>query len=443
MPYVPHTPEEVRAMLEVIGAGSMAELFADIPPELAPKSFDLPQGLSELETRRRLEQLSLRNRTDFVSFLGAGFYDHYVPSAVDAVIGRGEFYTAYTPYQPEASQGTLQAVFEYQTAVTRLFEMECANASLYDGGTAIFESIMMAARHTKRAKVVISETVSPIYRILAGTYTKNLNIELVCVPHVRGATDFAGLKAAVDDKTACVVAANPNFFGLVEDLTDLFAHAKAKGAVGIACLYPVLQSVLKTPGAMGADIAVADGQSLGLPLSFGGPYLGIMTCTKALVRQMPGRIVGRTVDSKGRTGYVLTLQAREQHIRRQKATSNICSNQALCALRSLVHLCLLGEEGLKRTAAQSMQNARAAAAKLTAIPGVGLLNDAPFGNEFVLTLPRSARDVCQALIGKGFIPGFPLGRYYPGLDDALLVCCTEQHSKADIDILAALMEDVL
>ena len=302
---------------------------------------------------------------------------------------------------------------------------------------------MMAVRHTRRSKVVISETVSPIYRILVGTYTRNLHLELVSVPHVRGTTDFAALDAAVDDKTACVVAANPNFFGCVEDLQDLFAKAKAKGALSVACVYPVLQSVLKTPGQMGADIAVADGQSLGLPLSFGGPYLGVMTCTKALVRQMPGRIVGRTVDTKGRTGYVLTLQAREQHIRRQKATSNICSNQALCALRSLIHLCLLGEEGLERTASQSMHNARQAAAKLTAITGVALLNDAPFGNEFVITLPKSAQDVCQTLIAKGFIPGFPLGRYYPGLENALLVCCTEKHSRSDIDIMATLLEDAL
>ncbi|MFP5240055.1 MAG: aminomethyl-transferring glycine dehydrogenase subunit GcvPA [Acidobacteriota bacterium] len=443
MPYVPHTPEDTRAMLGAIGAGSVEELFAEIPLALRPKSFDLPEGLSEMATRQRIEDLAARNSNGMVSFLGAGFYDHYVPSAVDALISRGEFYTAYTPYQPEASQGTLQAIFEYQTAVARLMGMECANASVYDGGTALYEAMMMAVRQTKRVKVIVSETVSPIYRILLDTYTRNLKLTLVTVPHAKGATDFAAMQAALDDATACVVVQNPNFFGCVEDASALFAAAKAKGALAIVSAYPVLQSVLKTPSAMGADIAVAEGQSLGLPLSFGGPYLGVMTSTKPLVRQMPGRIVGRTQDAQGRTGYVLTLQAREQHIRRQKATSNICSNQALCALRSLIHLSLLGEEGLARTARVSMENARYAAQKLTAIKGVELLSDKPFGNEFAITLPRSAQDVCLSLIGRGFVPGFPLGRYYKGMDNALLVCCTEKNSRRDIDILAAWMEDAI
>lgn len=441
MPYVPHTPDDTRAMLEAVGVSSVEELFAEIPLALRPKSFDLPPGMSEMQTRAKLEDLSSRNSTNLVSFLGAGFYDHYVPSAVDALTSRGEFYTAYTPYQPEASQGTLQAIFEYQTAVSRLLGMECSNASVYDGGTAIYEAVMMAVRHTRRVKVVVSETVSPIYRILLGTYTRNLKLDLVTVPHRKGATDFEAMRRAVDAKTACVVVQSPSFFGFVEDASTLFAAAKAAGAVSIVSAYPVLASVLKTPGEMGADIAVAEGQSLGLPLSFGGPYLGIMTCTKALVRQMPGRIVGRTTDTQGRTGYVLTLQAREQHIRRQKATSNICSNQALCALRCLVHMCLLGEEGLKRTAAVSMENARYAAEKLTRIKGVELLGDGPFGNEFAVTLPRPAQDVCLGMIGRGFVPGFPLGRYYPGLENALLVCCTEKRSRRDIDILAAWLED--
>ena len=443
MPYVPHTPSQVRDMLEVIGASSMRDLFAEIPPDLAPKSFDLPGGLSEMDTRSHLERLSGLNHTNFTSFLGAGFYDHYVPSAVSRLTGRGEFYTAYTPYQPEASQGTLQAIFEYQTAVTRLMGMECANASVYDGGTAIYEAVMMAVRHTRRRKVIVSETVNPIYRILLNTYTHNLGLELESLPHHQGRTDFAGLAKAVDEDTACVVVANPNFFGCVEDAQELFAATRAKGALAVMSVYPVMQALLKTPGEMGADIAVADGQSLGLPLSFGGPYLGIMTCTKALIRQMPGRIVGRTEDSKGRTGYVLTLQAREQHIRRQKATSNICSNQALCALRCLVHMCLLGEEGLKRTALLSLENARAAVKELSAVPGVKVLNDAPYGNEFTLMLPKPAKEVCQKLISMGFIPGFPLGRYYPGLENALLVCCTEKHTAGDIEILAARLKECL
>ena len=443
MPFVPHTPQDTQAMLEAVGVASVEELFAEIPKSLRPKSFDLPPGMSEMDTRITLEAMAGRNSTGLTSFLGAGFYDHYVPSAVDALTSRGEFYTAYTPYQPEASQGTLQAIFEYQTAVSRLLGMDCANASVYDGGTAIYEAIMMAVRQTKRIKVVISGTMNPIYRILVDTYTRNLKLILVTVPHKKGVTDFEGLKAAVDGETACVVVQNPNFFGCVEDASELFATARQAGAVSVMSAYPVLASVLKTPGQMGADIAVAEGQSLGLPLSFGGPYLGVMTCTKALVRQMPGRIVGRTADAQGRTGYVLTLQAREQHIRRQKATSNICSNQALCALRCLAHLCLLGEEGLVRTAALSMENARYAAKKLTAIKGVRLLNKAPFGNEFAVVLPKPAQDVCLHMIERGIVPGFPLGRYYPRLANALLVCCTEKNSRRDIDILAAWLEDVL
>jgi len=443
MPFVPHTQGDTKAMLKAIGLPSVEALFAEIPKSLRPKSFDLPEGLSEMAVKTRVEELSLRNNTALVSFLGAGFYDHYIPSAVDALASRGEFYTAYTPYQPESSQGTLQAIFEYQTAVTRLLGMECANASVYDGGTALYEAMMMAVRHTRRDKVIVSETVNPIYHVLLDTYSRNLNLKMVTVPHINGSTDFKALQKAVDDATACVMVQNPNFFGCVEDATSLFTHAHAKGALGVVSAYPVLASVLKTPGAMGADIAVAEGQSLGLPLSFGGPYLGVMTCTKSLVRQMPGRIVGRTADSQGRDGYVLTLQAREQHIRRQKATSNICSNQALCALRCLIHLCLLGEEGLTRTARLCMENARYAAKKLTHIKGISLLNKSPFGSEFAITLPRPARDVCQALINHGYVPGFPLGRYYPGLENVLLVACTEKNSRRDIDILAAWLEDEL
>jgi len=443
MPYIPHTPEEVREMLDVIGAGSIDDLFAEIPAALAPKSFDLPGGMTEMAVRAHLERQAAHNEVSMDSFLGAGFYDHYVPSASDALLSRGEFYTAYTPYQPECSQGTLQAIFEYQTAVCRLFDMECSNAGVYDGGTALYEAVMMAVRQTRRKKVVVSEAVSPIYRIVLATYTVNLKLDLVTVPHDQGRDDMKALAEAIDGETAAVVVQNPNFFGVVSDFTDLFSAAREKKAISIISGYPVLQTVLKTPGAMGADICTAEGQSLGLPLSFGGPYLGVMTCRKDLVRQMPGRIAGRTEDAKGRTGYVLTLQAREQHIRRQKATSNICSNQALCALRALINLCLTGNEGLSRQAALSIENAHYAARQLTAIPGIELLNDAPFGNEFALTLPVNGRMAARLLMREGVIPGFPLGRYYPGLENALLVCCTEKHHRKDIDRLARKVEKVL
>ena len=359
---------------------------------------------------------------------------------MDALAGRGEFLTAYTPYQPEVSQGTLQAIFEFQTSMCRLLDMDCANASVYDGGSALFEAGMMAIRLTKRRKLVVDEAVNPIWRTMLTSYTRNLNLNLVTVPHKNGVSDQAALKAAAGDgECAAVMVQNPNFFGVADDYTDLFAHARSQGALGVLSVYPVMQSVLKTPGEMGADIAVADGQALGMPLSFGGPYLGIMTCKKSLIRQMPGRIVGRTKDVDGNTGYVLTLQAREQHIRRAKATSNICSNQALCALRSLIHLSLLGPEGLIRTAELGMANARYAVERLTALPGVRLLNDAPFGNEVALELPVDAYGLADALTRQGYVPGFPVGRYYPGMDKVLLVACTEKHSREQIGVLAELM----
>jgi len=443
MPYVPHTKDEVREMLAVIGVDSVDDLFAEITEEMRPKSFDLPDGLSEMEVLTKLEAMANKNATDRTSFLGAGFYDHYIPATVDALTMRGEFYTAYTPYQPEASQGTLQALFEYQTAVTRLLGMECANASVYDGGTALYEALMMAVRKTKRRKIIVSEALNPIYRVMLGSYTTNLDVELVTVPHKDGMTDIKGLKAAIDDNTAALLVQNPNFFGSINDFTELFAAAKAKKAVSIISSYPVLQTLLKTPGAMGADIAVAEGQSLGLPLSFGGPYLGIMTCTKKMVRQMPGRIVGRTEDNQGRTGYVLTLQAREQHIRRQRATSNICSNQSLCALRALVHVCTLGEHGMKRTARLSVERAHICAERLTAIDGVDMLTKGPFGNEFAVTLPVNSYEIIAKLTAQGFVPGFPLGRYYDGLEKGLLVACTEKTSEEQIGIFAEMLKGAL
>ena len=444
MPYIPHTPEEQQEMLSAIGVPDMSALFADIPQAFKPQSFDIPEGQSEMNVLARMEELAGRNSTDLTSFLGAGFYDHFNPTAIKALSSRGEFFTAYTPYQPEASQGTLQAIFEYQTAICRLLDMEYANASLYDGGTALYEAMMMAVRKTKkRTKILVSEGVNPIYRTMLDSYTSNLNLELITVPHKDGQTDVAALTAQLDKDIAAVIVQNPNFFGSANDFTQLFAQARANGVVNILSVYPIMQSILKTPGDMGADIAVAEGQSLGLPLSFGGPYLGIMTCTKAMIRQMPGRIVGKTEDVDGKTGYVLTLQAREQHIRRHKATSNICSNQSLCALCSLMYIALLGPEGLKRTAELSIERAHYAAERLTTIPGVSLYNKTPFTNEFVIALPCEAYRVVNALVDKKFIPGFPMGRYYEGMENMLLVACTEKTSNQDIGILAELMRGVL
>lgn len=432
-------------MLAAIGVASMADLFADIPAEMraGTEYGTLPDGKSEDEVLAHFSRLAAKNSTGHVSFLGAGFYDHAVPAAVDALTARGEFYTAYTPYQPEASQGTLQAIFEYQTAVCRLLEMDAANASVYDGGSALFEAMMMAVRTTKRSRLVVDEALSPIYRIMLASYTSNLELELVTVPHKDGGPDMAALKDAVTDETAAVCVQNPTFFGQIFDYTELFVYARERKALSIISVNPVLQSVLKTPGEMSADVAVAEGQGLGLPLSFGGPYLGVMACTKKLVRQLPGRIVGRTEDTEGREGYVLTLQAREQHIRRAKATSNICSNQALCALRAIIHLCLLGPTGLARVAISAMEKARYAAERLTAIPGVTLLSAAPFASEFAVSLPVPAYQVVDALNERGYVPGFPLGRYYKGLENGLLVAVTERRTREEIGILAELVAGAL
>ncbi|WP_028573588.1 aminomethyl-transferring glycine dehydrogenase subunit GcvPA [Desulfonatronovibrio hydrogenovorans] len=443
MPYIPHTQDQQKEMLETIGLGSMDELFQDIPETLTPEKFDLPRGRSEMEVTTFLRQLASRNRTGLKSFLGAGFYDHYIPAAAPALVSRSEFYTAYTPYQAEASQGSLQALFEYQTAMARLMDMDYANASVYDGGTAIYEAMMMAVRHTRRKKIVISSDLSPIYQHMLQCYTKNLHLHLETVDQSNGLPDTKGLARALDQETAALIVQNPNFFGSISDYSDLFQQCAAMGAVSIISVYPVLQSVLKTPGEMKADIAVAEGQSLGLPLSFGGPYLGIMTCSRSLIRQMPGRIVGKTRDSRGREGFVLTLQAREQHIRREKATSNICSNQSLCALQALAYICLMGPAGLEQTALKSMELARYAADKLTSIPGVSLLNKAPFGNEFAIRLPVSAYDLVDSLVPRGFVPGFPLGRYYPGLENCLLMACTEKISPTDIGMLSELIRGAL
>ncbi len=441
MPYIPHSQNDLSAMLKRIGVSSLEALFADIPADMRPKSFNLPEGLSESEVCAYMEGVAAKNCCGCVSFLGAGFYDHFIPAPVDALTSRGEFLTAYTPYQPEASQGTLQAIFEYQTAVTRLMDMDVANASVYDGGVALCEAAMMSLRATGHHKIIIDEAINPLYRAMLKAFVANQELELITIPQKNGLSDIPGLIKALDDNCASVLVQNPNFFGAVSDYSELFAAAKAKGAVSVALVYPVMQSVLKTPGEMGADIAVAEGQSLGLPLAFGGPYLGIVTCKQELVRQLPGRIVGRTTDLDGKDAFVLTLQAREQHIRRAKATSNICSNQSLCALRSLVQLCCLGQEGLVRMAELSMERARELVKGITAISGFKLLNDAPFGNEVAVVTPKPAAAVVKALLSKKIVAGLPLGKHYQGMDNVLLMACTDKTSQADItSLLNALRE---
>ncbi len=443
MPYISNTDEQRAGMLGEIGLKA-EDLFADVPAELRCGELTLPEGMSEQEVRNRLASIAGKNYIHLTCFLGGGFYDHFIPSAVYALTSRSEFYTAYTPYQPEVSQGTLQAIYEFQSMICRLTEMEVSNASIYDGGTALYEAMMMALRITRRNKVILDDSVNPIYRVMMQSYTRNLKIELVETENDGGLAGREAIGQALDDQTAAVIVQNPNFFGCIDDFTDLSEAAHAKGALLIVSCYPISLGILKTPGAMGADIVTGEGQSLGLPMSFGGPYLGFMASRKKYVRQMPGRIVGETVDGQGRRGYVLTLQAREQHIRRDKATSNICSNEALCALSAHVYLCLLGKEGLRQTAQLCADKASYAYERLTAIPGVRPHFPAKWVfNEMVFDLPCDAAEAAARLIEKGYAAGFPLSRYYKGMNNSLLIAVTEKRTKQEIGMLAEELEAIL
>jgi len=443
-PFCATSAQDQEAMFQTLGIADFDELFAAIPDHLRSGELDVPEGLSEMEMMQQVRKIASKNSTDLVNFCGAGFYDHYIPVAVDALSSRGEFYTAYTPYQPEASQGTLQAAFEYQTAICRLTGMEVANASLFDGGTALFEGIMMALRQTKRNKVLVDEGVSPIYRKMLRCYTQNLSVDYEEIPiSGNGIADRSAYANALDDSVGAVVLQNPNFFGCLDNLAELIDQIHEVKALAILSVYPMALSHIETPGAMGADIVTGEGQSLGLPLNFGGPYLGFMAVKKKYVRKMPGRIVGETEDAQGRRGYVLTLQAREQHIRREKATSNICSNVQLCALRAIIYLSLVGREGFLDVGRQCMDRASYAWHKLTAIEGVEPAFNRRFFNEFALRLPKDASEVVSALVDQGIAAGFPVGRYYEGMENILLFAFTEKRTKEEIDILAAKLESAL
>jgi glycine dehydrogenase subunit 1 len=443
MSYIPHTELEKKEMLKAIGLKSIDQLFKDIPLSLRPKSFNIPQGKSELEVVEYFKLLAAKNATHLTNFVGGGFYDHYIPAAVDALASKPEFYTAYTPYQPECSQGWLQAIYEYQTIICELTGLDVSNASLYDGGTALYEAAMMAVRLTGRKKIIVDSGVSLIYRTMLYTYTSNLSIEFVETPVVHGQSCREDIYKNLDDKTAAVIVQNPNFFGAVDDFSDIVERVHSKGALAIASVYPVSLGILKSPGEMGFDITTGEGQSLGIPLSFGGPYLGFIAVKKEHMRQMPGRIVGETVDKDGKRGFVLTLQAREQHIRREKATSNICSNEALCALRALIYTSLLGKIGLQELARLNYQKAEFAKSVLDKVPGVKVKRSSPTFNEFTLELPKNADEVVSQMINRGFASGFPLGRFYKGLDNYLLVAVTEKRTKEEILNFAKDLEAVL
>lgn len=443
IPYIANTEKEVQEMLRVIGAKSIDSLFSDIHAEHKPKSFDLPDGCSEFDVISRLRSLAQKNKTDLIPFIGGGYYDHYIPSVVPAMISRGEFYTAYTPYQPECSQGTLQALYEFQSCICTMTGMEVANASLYDGGTALYEAAMMAFRITKRNKIVMDGGVSPIHRKILRTYTSNLDFQFEETDVAHGQSDRKKIDELLDNKTAAVILQNPNFFGAIDDHSDIVKKAHELGILVIESVYPISLGLLKTPGEMGADIVTGEGQSLGLPLNFGGPYLGFMAARKEHIRKMPGRIIGETVDSNGRRCYVNTLQAREQHIRREKATSNICTNVSLCALQALVYMTVVGKEGFRDLAQVNLEKAEFARQQIEKVPGVEVKRSSPTFNEFAVCLPKPATEVVEAMIDKGFAAGFPLSRYYKDMDNYMIVAVTEKRTKEEILNYVEALKEVL
>ena len=447
MTYIPHSPKERDEMLATIGVNSLDDLFGAIPASVRFPQMDLPAALTEMEAGALLGELADANESSrqLVSFLGAGMYNHYIPAVVDHILRRGEFYTAYTPYQPEISQGTLQAIFEYQSLMTALTGMELSNASHYDGATATAEAVNMAYANFrgKRSKMVLSPAVHPQYREVVETYVRAQPIEVVGDgPEADPTAGPDALLPLVDDNTALVVVQYPDFFGRIYDYTDFAAKVHEKGAMLCIVANPTALGMLKTPGQMGADIAVGEGQPLGLPQWFGGPSLGFFTTLKKFVHKMAGRLVGETQDSRGEKAYVLTLTAREQHIKRDKATSNICSNQGLLALGSAVYLSVVGKNGLQQVANLCYQKAHYAAQQINKIPGASLPFNQPFFHEFVVKFNRPVEEINQHLLEHGILGGYDLGQDYPALKGHMLIAVTEMNSKEQIDLLVDVLSEV-
>lgn len=433
--YVPNTKQEQQAMLEDIGYGSMDDLFRDIPEEVKlNRELELPAGLSEMEVRKTMEKIAGKNKIYPTIFRGAGAYRHYIPAIVEEVLSKENFRTAYTPYQAEISQGILQSIFEYQTMICDLTGMDVSNASVYDGASAAAEGVAMC-REKKRNKALVSATVLPWVLETVRTYCFGNGMELEVIPEKDGTTDLKWLKGHLDQETACVLIQHPNYYGTLEPAEAIGRAAHEAGAKFIMSVNPIVLGILKTPGEYGADVTVGEGQPLGLPLAFGGPYLGFMACTRAMMRKLPGRIVGETRDRNGKTGYVLTLQAREQHIRREKASSNICSNQALCALAVSVYLAAMGNEGLEQAAVSSMSKAHYFAKQL-AQAGYRTENPGEFFHEFVTVSETPSEKALRMLEAHDILGGLPLD------DHRILWCCTEMNTKAEMDEAVRILKEV-
>jgi glycine dehydrogenase subunit 1 len=446
MKYLPHTEADRKKMLETIGVSRMEDLFADIPEGVRFKGrLDVPPALSDPELMRHLRELASRNRTvdDYTSYLGGGAYDHFLPSVVDHVASRNEFYTAYTPYQPEVSQGTLQTMYEYQSLMCELLGMDVSNASMYDGATAAAEAALISCRHTERKKAAVAATVHPEWRQVLRTYMWGRDLEVVELPHAGGVTDVERAKALLGPDVACLIVQHPNFFGCLEPVEELEKLAHAAGGLFVAGVDPISLGVLKPPGEYGADFAVGEGQSLGNHLNFGGPYLGFFTCTEKLMRRMPGRISGQTLDANGQRGFVLALATREQHIRREKATSNICSNEALCALAAAVYLTTLGPRGIKHVAELCLHKAHYLHDRVAMLERFKPAFSAPFFKEFVVRSQLPAGRVISGLLEDRIMAGPDVGRFYPDLKDHLLFCVTERRTREELDHLVARLEGSL
>lgn len=442
--YLPLTTEERQEMLDAIGAASVEALFADIPTAIhLQREMMLPPALSEGEVLKHLGALAAKNKNmrDSVSFLGAGVYDHFIPSVVKHVTGRSEFYTSYTPYQAEISQGVLQAIFEYQTMICQLTGMDVANASLYDGATALAEGAIVACAATRRHRVVVSRTVNPFYRQVLQTYLNSRGLVLEEIPMQAGKTDSKALESLLGDDLAALILQTPNFFGVLEETDGVAEMLHARGALLIMSVDPLSLPLLQAPSEYGADIVTGEGQGLGNQPSFGGPLLGFFAARKKLIRRIPGRIVGETLDVEGNRGFVLTLQTREQHIRRERATSNICSNQALNALAAAVYMACLGPAGLREVSAQCLQKAAYAREKIADLPGYETVFPGPYFKEFAVKIPGAAQALNKELLKNNILGGFDVSAYYPELNNVMLLCVTENRTRQEIDLLVRVLEE--
>jgi glycine dehydrogenase subunit 1 len=436
MSYIPNSAEIRERMLEDIGVSDFENLIKSIPASLRLKRpLNLPEPLSELELDREIRSIADRNKGIEAVFVGGGAYDHFVPAAIDHILLRPEYYTAYTPYQAEAAQGTLQTMYEFQTFISSLTGLAVTSASMYDGASALAEAVMMAISHTGRKEILISRSVNPNYIETVKTYLLGPGARIKYIDTHDGESDFSGFRSKISGKTAAVIVQNPNFFGLVEKPAEVSSDIKDAGALYIIVYDPLSLGILASPGDCGADMAVAEGQCLGIPLNYGGPYLGLLSARREFLRRMPGRLSGRTKDREGRTGYVLTLQTREQHIRRERATSNICTNQALCALAATVYLSLLGKSGLEKVSRLCLSKSHYAAERLSDIPGFSLKFSGPFFKEFLVETPVSPRRLIGRLAKKGIAPGLDMGRFKLGLKGCLMMAVTEKRSRRQIDDL--------